>query len=131
MAMDNAIMATTIFKAARGIEETSVPDLMLSATSSVDEALDASDGPGWERRWKTLYESQARLVLNALEASLPHGTMDQVLTEMLRRKSWRARKEKPSWRPILWGLVAAALLGVGGGVALTWLPVERLWTTRW
>ena len=40
-------------------------------------------------------------------------------------------RPRTSWRPILWGLVAAALLGVGVGVALTWLPVERLWTTRW
>lgn len=39
-------------------------------------------------------------------------------------------RPRMSWRPILFGFLAAVLLGVLAGVSLQWLPIESLWTTR-
>ena len=39
-------------------------------------------------------------------------------------------RPRMSWRPILFGFLAAVLLGVTVGIGLQWVEVAWLWTTQ-
>ena len=66
----------TIFKACR---PPIVPDLQISATAEVSDSVSLETA-------RAFYAGQARELADALFASLPGGTIDALLVEMLDRK---------------------------------------------
>lgn len=73
-----------VFKAQRTISNKPVPDLMLAATQEMP-SVDAGQVVLSEVR--KVHVTDAETIVNALEASLPGGTLDQVLRLLLERKA--------------------------------------------
>lgn len=52
-----------------------------------DEMPSFGSGKEWVDNARTLYRSEAKAIADALSNSLPGGTLDQLLAELLRRKA--------------------------------------------
>lgn len=73
------LTATPIYKAHRTISSEPIPDLRLAALEQMPEALDLAEA-------RATYRDQARVIVAALRRSLPGGTIDAVLVELLEMK---------------------------------------------
>ncbi len=61
-----------------------VPDLNLTATKPTPDF--ESTHPGWEKELREKWNGQAKIVFDALLASLPGGTFDALMVQMLDHK---------------------------------------------
>jgi hypothetical protein len=75
---------TTIYKA-QPIGDQVIPDLDIRATDTLPEQPFFPSST-WEKHWRDIYAAQAGAIADALYASLPGGTLDALLVEMLDRK---------------------------------------------
>lgn len=66
-----------------------IPDLRIEATEELPKTrfVEGETPQEYEPRWRAVFVAQAKLVVDALEASLPGGTMDQILVLMLQRRA--------------------------------------------
>ncbi len=78
-------MTTTVFKA-QAIGAQVIPDLELTATEPMPD-LHRGWTPAELQAHAERFEHQAAQVVSALYASLPGGTLDQILRLMLTRKA--------------------------------------------
>lgn len=76
---------TTVFKA-QAIGDQIIPDLNLSATEPMPSILNARES-FYRPALTGVFEREAEKIVDALTASLPGGTIDQVLALLLRRKA--------------------------------------------
>lgn len=72
-----------VHKAQRTCSNEQVPDLLIEAV----EEFSTKRGTNWKNENMAMFQRDAKAVANALYASLPGGTLDQLLREMLERKA--------------------------------------------
>lgn len=68
------------------IRNQEVPALKLEATEPVPSMLPNLESATWTDAFRTFYAEQAKVIADALFASLPGGTVDALLVEFLDRK---------------------------------------------
>ncbi len=88
--------ACVLYKAhpATSLPEDAVPDLTIVATETVPALPDILDE--YAREYEELYSAQACEIADRLQASLPGGTWDRLLAEMMKRQAslYRVRHER-------------------------------------
>ena len=67
-------------------------------TIEISDPIPSFSDNAWEKNSMEFFEWQASQIVDALQASLPGGTLDAVLREMHKRKACLLRVPSSSWR---------------------------------
>jgi hypothetical protein len=82
-------VSATLYKG-HPIADRTAPDLRLEATEELPSLPGLEhfkdDRKAWEQAYRDRYREQARLILSALVQSLPGGTIDALLSELLEHR---------------------------------------------